>query len=153
MAECWQCNWWNFTENRFRLWTSRYSWSKSATPGSKRCARLSVYDCTSGGRGLTFFLICAREKKPTQRSTLTEFDDVSSLCVSVWSRKKKKAEGGFCWAATSSWRTWQADTGALLMWHLFGKNRLGGASSVLEKSKWPVVRMRNRPLALRQRGS
>lgn len=20
-AECWQCNWWNFTENRFRLWT------------------------------------------------------------------------------------------------------------------------------------
>lgn len=24
MAVCWQCNWWNFTENRFRLWTSRY---------------------------------------------------------------------------------------------------------------------------------
>lgn len=32
MAECWQRNWWNFTENRFRLWTSTYSWSKSVIP-------------------------------------------------------------------------------------------------------------------------
>lgn len=53
-AECWQCNWWNFTENRFRLWTSRYSWSKSIIPGFNRSGRFPQCVYASGGRGLTF---------------------------------------------------------------------------------------------------
>lgn len=94
MAECWQCNWWNFTENRFRLWTSRYSWSKSIIPASKRSGRFSRCSYTSGRTGLTFFLDFSYLSGKKKRSTLTEFDDVSSLCVSVWSSKNKRMGGG-----------------------------------------------------------
>lgn len=56
MAECWQCNWWNFTENRFRLWTCTHPPTEKYHHSFEtlRSAPISVFT-SAGRRGLTFF--------------------------------------------------------------------------------------------------